>query len=312
LQRLVTHTSNRFETLPAEVAACPLCGGQATLAFSARDRNRAVSPMPFRYRECRQCAALSLVDVPRKLDAFYPDDYYDLPRREDLPRVAAGEAHKLELIGRHAARGRLIEIGPGFGAFAFAARAAGYDVTGIEMDGECCRFLRETVGVDAVHSDQPADALAAVPSSRVIVLWHVLEHLADPWGVIDAAAANLEPGGVLALATPNPESLQLRVLGARWAHVDAPRHLYLIPLDALTRRAAASGLRLAEATFTDPAGRHWNRFGWERAVGRKPITGPTPAPVAMIGLGVALAMRPLEHRGRNGTAYTALFTKEIS
>jgi hypothetical protein len=128
--------------------------------------------------------------------------------------------------------------------------------------------------------------------------------------VLEAAAANLEPGGVLALATPNPESAQFRLLGPRWAHVDAPRHLFLLPLGAITGRAAELGLRRAAVTTSDPSGRHWNRFGWEYALRRRPAAGPPPRPLALAALGLTVALRPLEHSGMRGAAYTAIFVKE--
>ena len=54
-------------------------------------------------------------------------------------------------------------------------------------------------------------------------MWSVLDEVEDPWGRLDAAARNLEPGGVLALAMPNPGSFQFRMTRGRWPHVDAPR-----------------------------------------------------------------------------------------
>ena len=35
----------------------------------------------------------------------------------------------------------------------------------------------------------------------------------------------------------------MRLLRGRWVHVDAPRHLTLMPLDALAERAGRGGLR---------------------------------------------------------------------
>ena len=120
------------------------------------------------------------------------------------------ERYKLALIEPHAKSGRLVEIGPGPGTFALAAREAGYDVTGIEMDARSCEHLRASIGVGAVQTDSPAAALAELPRSNVIAMWHVLEHLRDPWACLDAAARNLEPGGVLAVAVPNPGAFQFR------------------------------------------------------------------------------------------------------
>jgi SAM-dependent methyltransferase len=297
----------------SEALRCPLCGGPATLALSARDRNRELSDELFRYRRCEACGVYSLVNVPADLGHFYPPEYYVLPDAGQLDALVPAEMHKLELISRFVSPpGRLVEVGPAGGVFAYAARQAGFEVTAIEMDERTCAHLRETVGIEAVQSAHPETALAELPPSRAIALWHVIEHVPEPWALLDAAAANLEPGGALTVATPNPDSLQFRLLRARWAHVDAPRHLFLLPLDAVRDRAEAAGLRLAHVTTSDRAGRQWNRFGWEYALRRRPAAGPVSRPVAGAALGLTLAMRPLEHTGMRGTTYTAVFVKDGS
>jgi 2-polyprenyl-3-methyl-5-hydroxy-6-metoxy-1,4-benzoquinol methylase len=294
-----------------DVRNCPLCGAPAVLAFSTHDRNRELSDESFRYQRCNECGVYSLVNVPADLGRFYPAGYYELPRAAQIDDLVATEAPKLELACRWVAPpGRLVEVGPGGGVFAYAARQTGFDVTAIEMDERTCRHLRDTVGVETIQSARPAAVLANLPASRVVAMWHVIEHVTDPWALVDAAAANLEAGGALVVATPNPNSLQFRLLRARWAHVDAPRHLFLLPLEALRRRAVSNGLRLAEVTTADPAGRRWNRFGWEYALRRRPAAGPVSRPVAAAALALTLALRPVEDADLRGAAYTAVFVKD--
>jgi 2-polyprenyl-3-methyl-5-hydroxy-6-metoxy-1,4-benzoquinol methylase len=294
------------------MTACPLCGGASEVAFVTRDRNRAVSDEPFTYRRCARCASLFLENVPPDLGRYYTDDYFELPTLDGLREQARAEAYRIDLVTPHARGGRLVEIGPGHGVFAVQAKDAGFETAGIEMDPGAVRYLREAVGIEAVESGAPEEALRAMPPSRVIALWHVLEHLPRPWEMLAAAAENLEPGGVVVVATPNPEALGFRLLDGRWPHVDAPRHLFLIAFDALRDRARALGLQVASVTATDPGGRHWNRFAWHRALAR-------PAPGALndlryraagvAGAAIAAALGPVERRGRLGAAYTAVLVK---
>jgi hypothetical protein len=292
------------------VERCPLCGGRAELAFVATDRNRELGPETFRYRRCSVCGTLSLVDIPADLGRFYPTEYYELPSSGQLAAGAWTEQHKVDLVRRAVEPGALIEIGPGAGMFSYAARQAGFAVTAIEMDARASEHLRDTVGVEAIHSADPAAAIRELPAARAVAMWHVIEHLPDPWEVLAAVAANLEDGGALALAAPNPDSLQFRLLGPRWAHVDAPRHLFLLPLATLTAKAAELGLRRVFVTTSDPAGRHWNRFGWEYAMRRRPAAGPPSRLVSGAALGLTLALRPVEHHALRGAAYTCLFVKD--
>ncbi len=288
---------------------CPLCGGDSDAAFSVRDRNRAITRRVFDYRRCRSCATIFLAEVPDDLGSYYAEDYYVLPSPELMERAADGESPKLAMIARHTGSGRLVDVGAAFGVFARAAQRAGYDVTAVEMDARCCAYLEE-LGVRAIRSSTPERALVEIGPVRAITLWHVLEHLPHPWEMLAESARQLEPGGVLALAMPNPASLQFRVLGSRWAHVDAPRHLFLIPFETLRARAQTIGLRLAEVTTADPAGRYWNVFGWEYAIRGDPSRRPSNRISRFCARLLALCLAPLERRGMNGTAYTAVFVKE--
>lgn len=290
---------------------CSRCGGAASFALRAVDRNRMVSDEAFDYWRCRACAVLWLPDVPDDLGAYYPPDYHPSIAPEDLETAIAAEASRVELVTSHVEPGQLVEIGPSQGTFARAAARADFDVIAIEMDADSCRRL-EAVGVRAINSAQPQDELPALGPSRATVLWHVIEHLPDPWAVLRAISDNLEPGGVLALATPNPDAFQFRLLGARWVHLDAPRHLTLIPLAALRDEAARLGLRLVSATASDRVGLLVNRLGWERSFLRPPAMRPDPRLAYTIGRIFRRTLGPWEARGLRGAAYTVVFVKDPS
>jgi 2-polyprenyl-3-methyl-5-hydroxy-6-metoxy-1,4-benzoquinol methylase len=290
--------------------SCPLCGAQTVAAFSTTDRNRACSSERFHYRRCAACGSYLLADVPADLGRYYPADYYGFPKAHELDKAAALEAPKLELIMRHATRGRFVEIGPGAGAFSRAAHNAGFEVTAIDMDAACCEYLERVVGVQAIQSDAPERVLNDLDPANAIAMWHVLEHVPHPWQLLDAAARHLAPGGVLAIATPNPQSLQFRLLRGRWAHVDAPRHRSLIPYAALRARCHDAGLTATLVTTGDPTGRNCNRLGWVYALRRFPARHHTTLRVALLSELLVHGLGPAEHRGLNGAAYTALFVKE--
>lgn len=281
----------------------------------ARDRNRELAAETFAYDRCDVCDTLYMREVPANLARYYAGDYYGFdaqgePPWRRIPLLERAETVRVEMLLRHVAPGRLIEIGAGPGGFAHAAREAGFDVTAIEMDARCCAYLAERVGVRAIESDRPTEALADLPPARVIALWHVLEHLPDPGELLARAAERLEPGGVLALGVPNPQSVQFRLLGRRWAHLDAPRHLCLMPAGALLARAGELGLRSVEKTTADPFGEHSNMFGWATALRMRPAAGPTPGPVVAAAQALTAALAPLERRGLNGAALTLMLRKD--
>ena len=112
-----------------------------------------------------------------------------------------------------------------------------------------------------------------------------------------------------ALATPNPAALQLRLLGSRWTHLDAPRHLVLVPAPALRRYAEGLGLEMVELTSSDRTGNDWNAFGWAELL-TTPRTGPRGRRLAFLaGAAAAAALAPLERRELKGSSYTMVLRR---
>jgi 2-polyprenyl-3-methyl-5-hydroxy-6-metoxy-1,4-benzoquinol methylase len=297
-----------------DVTRCPVCGASSRRELIAHDRNRETTDACFIYNRCNECDSVFLTNVPSDLSPYYGGSYYGLDPdgRADWEgddfRLGV-EDYRVELLRRHVQPGRLIEIGAGTGGFSAAALRSGFDVSAIEMDERCCRYLSEQLRVHAICSSQPMDAVASLPAARVVAMWHVLEHLPDPRQVLAAAVDRLEPGGILALGVPNPHSLQFRLLRSRWAHLDAPRHLVLIPPSTLIRQAGELGLSCVELTANDPFGIHCNIHGWTYALNRRPAVGPA-APHSPAGLALARFIRPVEHRGLRGSAALMLLRRD--
>jgi 2-polyprenyl-3-methyl-5-hydroxy-6-metoxy-1,4-benzoquinol methylase len=291
---------------------CPLCAAHATPAFAVGDRNLGVSSQPFQYWRCGSCHSYFLDPVPDDLARHYPPDYHGFPGPAQLARAVRWEKPKLRLLRGTVTSGRLLEIGPGIGAFARAAVLAGFDVTTIEMDADCCRYIESVVGARAICSDRPEQALSLLEPFDAVAMWHVIEHVPDPWALLEQAASRLVPGGALILAMPNPESLQFRLLGRNWCHIDAPRHLYLIPAAATIEKAEALGLRHVATTSTDLSGRRWDRFGWEYAIRRHPAKHPRTKATWAASMIASAVMTPLEMRKLAGTTYTSLFVRSAT
>jgi 2-polyprenyl-3-methyl-5-hydroxy-6-metoxy-1,4-benzoquinol methylase len=289
------------------VSRCRFCNGDSEHVFDASDRNQRVSAEQFSYHRCRRCETVFLPEIPPDLGRYYPPSYYPpLPRHAELERRARAHKWRIDLVRAHVSSGRLVEVGASVGFFAHLAKAAGFEVIAIEMDPRCCAYLREVVGVKVLESDDPVTALGARDGADAITLWHVLEHVDRPAELLAAAADALVPGGVLVVATPHLGSLQFRLLGARWPHIDAPRHLALVPLATLEERTAELGLEREAVTTADPAG-EYDAFGWQgllpgRARGHlSHLTG------RLIGLIAA----PVERRDLNGSACTSVFRKRM-
>ncbi|MEO8627247.1 MAG: class I SAM-dependent methyltransferase [Betaproteobacteria bacterium] len=290
--------------------ACPQCKGEAPVSFRTTDLNRGISDETFDYYACNRCGLIFLDPMPADLGRYYPNEYYVLPESlAVVERYAKHEQYKIDLVVKHLRRGRLIEIGPATGGFCFLAKQAGFDVQAIEMDARCSAFLRDVIGIAVVNSNEEVVALNRLESADVIALWHVVEHLRDPWTMVDAIAAKLRPGGIAVIATPNTHALQFKVWKARWTHVDAPRHVVLIPPELLIERMQANGMELVELTTSDPGGIGWNWFGWVFSFANLTKIARFKRPLRGVGRIVRALVRPIEDREGRGAAYTAIFRK---
>ena len=100
----------------------------------------------------------------------------------------------------------------------------------------------------------------------MVTLWHVLEHLDDPAAALDRVASWLRPRGGLLIGVPNLASLQARIGGERWYHLDVPRHrMHYTPagLEALLRSCGFTVLAVRHTLLEH------NAFGmWQTLVNR--------------------------------------------
>jgi SAM-dependent methyltransferase len=131
---------------------------------------------------------------------------------------------------------RILDAGAGRGRFVASARAAGFDAFGLEPGR----------GAD----DSPAAGVSRVTieeaeiepgSLDAVTLWHVLEHLEDPRLALRRLHGWLAPGGALLVGVPKLDSLQARLGGPVWYHLDVPRHRTHFTTNGLHRLLASEG-----------------------------------------------------------------------
>ena len=201
-------------------------------------------PGPFALLRCRSCGTARTAGDPppegHEVGAYRPG----APRlaRAAAPVLSLFDRHRLALLRRHVpAPAALLDAGAGRGRFVAAARRAGYSAVGVEPSRRGVEGAR-ALGVDLVAAGLD-DAPIAAGSLDAVTLWHVLEHVEEPGAALERAAAWLRPGGVLLVGVPNLGSLQARLGGDRWYHLDVPRHRTHFTVAGLHALLRARGLR---------------------------------------------------------------------
>ena len=218
--------------------------------------------------------------------------------RAAAPVLAGFDRARLRMLARVAPPpGALLDVGAGRGRFVAAARAAGYDARGLEPSAGRAEAAAREHGV-ALARAGVEDAEVPAGSLDAVTLWHVLEHVETPDAAIRRVAGWLRPGGAALVGVPNVASLQARLGGTRWYHLDLPRHRthFTVPgLVALLRRAG-----LEPATVHHAMAEH-NAFGMWQSLVNRATTTPSylynllkrNAPLASPDLAVTAAALPL-------------------
>jgi len=193
---------------------------------------------------------------------------YFAPDRPEFSR-------SLALAARQQCR-RVLDVGCGSGFFLDAAKQAGLETWGLELNGAAAAKARakghrildrllDTVSMDDVGG--PLD---------LITFFQVLEHVPDPVAMLKEAARLVRPGGVLAAAVPSASGFYRLT---PWdPHQWPPHHVsHWRPAD-LRQLAASSGLKLLETggdrLFGTDIERGWklhNRLA--AALGHRPRAG---------------------------------------
>ena len=159
---------------------------------------------PLRVVQCTECGFVyrNPIERPVELEEIYaveaPTQAVMQALHETQRSAYAAQARRLTDVAGRSGTG--IEVGSYVGAFLAAARDAGWQMTGVDVNA-CTNAFTRGLGfevhdgtIESFDDDRRADA---------IVIWNCIDQLADPASAIRAARAHLVAGGLLALRAPN-------------------------------------------------------------------------------------------------------------
>jgi SAM-dependent methyltransferase len=239
--------------------ACPVCGStdETFERYPERVDPRRIHALTYssrkepEYMSLRMvvCPCCDLLYAPRipgadALGRLYADTGYD---GADATRYAAASyAEALrDRLDALPDRQSALEIGAGDGALLAELRRLGFDeLVGIEPSRAAARSapdeLRASIRVETF------DARRLPPGHFTLVIANqTLEHVPDPFAVIEAARRLLKPGGALMIVSHNYRHLLMRLLGARSPIIDI-EHLQLFSPQSLATALRRAGFGAAD------------------------------------------------------------------
>ncbi len=179
-----------------------------------------------------------------------PLDWLRFTDRFRGPEESVREKHRLYVPYFEGCRA-VLDLGCGRGEFLEVMRDAGIPARGIERSGEFVALCRsKELEVEAADL---LEYLPSLPDESLdgIFCSHVVEHLPPErlLEVVRVAAKKLKAGGVLAIETPNPESL---ALFATHFYLD-PTHVRPVPPALMAFYAEEAGIGRVEVIRRSPA-----------------------------------------------------------
>lgn len=215
---------------------CLICGGTSQALLCNKGG--------FDLFRCATCGLVKVDPPPSQaqLDRYYKETYNQYRYSFNVPLADPHrrKTHNLKVVERFCAPATLLDVGCAYGHFIQNAKVNGWKVQGVEPLNDARILTQSRFRLPVFES------LAAAPGGNynVATLWHVIEHIATPKEFIREVGTKLVDGGILALATPNIESLSAKATGKSWGWLSPPDHLVLYSRTTLPRLLEECGFEI--------------------------------------------------------------------
>lgn len=258
-----------------EMIRCDLCGEDAPIPVHREND----------WQICR-CSHCDLVYVnPRpKLDLGEDVEHFEAEGADDNQTDGAlVYGNGLELIGKFSSeKGKLLDVGCGFGFFLKEARNHGWSTYGIDVSNVAVDYAKSTLGLENVVRGDFLQSTFAEGEFQAVTLWNALEHLPSPQAFLAEAHRVLEDDGVILIRVPNLGFVKLvwwirplvELAGYHnfsYLLTPPPHHLFgFTPktLRAYLERSGYEVVHLAPATVKTST---YDRMGWKQAIGARVV-----------------------------------------
>ena len=249
---------------------CPACGGSK--------HQPAFTKAGFTYAACADCETLFV--TPRPTFASLVSLYGDSPSTEFWVKeffTPMAEARREKIFrprARYVAqrfaeleRGRIGDVGAGFGLFLEELRAVWPSATAVAIEpsvdmAEILRGKQITVIQEMLENIPAAEA-----DFDLLTAFELFEHLHDPLGFLRQVRDQLRPGGYFYLTTLNGQGFDIQLFWEGSKSVSPPHHLNFINPKAMTILLERAGFEVLEVST--PGELDWDivEGGWRAGEG---------------------------------------------
>lgn len=166
---------------------------------------------------CTDCGFLQCLDAPDTTSYYktLDDPEYETGRKERMHQARIILSRLMKVIGGRPEGLRLLDVGAGSGILLEVASELGFDAEGVEPSD----WLRMTAHKHGckINADVIPHPEILGPYD-IVTLIDVVEHVSEPFEMIQNAAKLLKAGGTIVIVTPDVKSLAARLMCWKWWH----------------------------------------------------------------------------------------------
>lgn len=159
-------------------------------------------------------------------------------------------APRIKRFQQYRQTGRILDVGCSTGDFLEYVKDFGWNIYGCELSQHSSEFARNRLNCD-VRCGEFEKSEFENSFFDIVTMWDVIEHVIDPQAIVNEAIRVLRPGGLLALITPNYDSLTRRILFDKWEALIPPRHLCVFTEKTIRKLITDCGGRVVSVLSPD-------------------------------------------------------------
>jgi SAM-dependent methyltransferase len=210
----------------------------------------------WKYRLCLNCRLVSLHPKPspeelmKNYQRYLPDQPEEITKWERMMKAVMVKSANLIESRFRTGKGRLLDVGCGYGFFLKEMKSRGWQVEGVEVSQVGRRYAREKWGLH-VYSEPLEDISLPNNYFDATTFLYVIEHVPDPLGLLTEVKRILKPDGLILLRWPHTTPI-VRILGPWAKRLDlyhTPYHLYDFSPSTISKLLLDSGFKGVETTI---------------------------------------------------------------
>lgn len=221
---------------------CPVCSlGQASKSFEKEG---------FDFVTCDDCGCLYVNPVPTDdLLTMYYDGFSSMeffhenilkPTEDERKKIFHRRAQDMKPFVKTG--DKILEIGSSIGFFIEAALKEGWDVSGVEINSNLVEYTKNKFNVPIYQG--MFEHVSFDHCYDMVVMWEVLEHIVEPYGLLKKIAQALPQGGRFVGTLPNIDGIEFKVCGKDHEMIEAPGHLNYFSIRTLEKLFDRAGFKL--------------------------------------------------------------------